>query len=75
MRYAAAARTDKSFRVESTGDSKPRFPDLHNLPKPRWRDALAALAAPAIRMHEYRNLHKSMFYEAVCQMDGCKEEQ
>jgi hypothetical protein len=43
-----------------------RFPDLHSLPKPRWRDALIALAAPAIRVHEYRNLHKSMFYQAMC---------
>ena len=49
------------------------FPDLHILPKPRWRDALKALAGPALRMHEYRNLHRSMFYDAMCQMDGCKE--
>lgn len=46
--------------------------DLHNLPKPRWRDALKALASPATRVHQYRNLHKAMFYEAVCQLD-CKE--
>ena len=25
-----------------------RFADLHNLPKPRWRDALRALAAPGL---------------------------
>jgi hypothetical protein len=74
MKQAAAARTDKSFRVESTGNSKPRFPGLHNLPKPLWRDALSALVAPAMRMHQYRNLHRSMFYDAMCQMDGCKEE-
>jgi hypothetical protein len=72
MKHATDRHTDKSFRIESTGNSKRRFPDLHNLPKPRWRDALAALAAPAIRMHQYRNLHKSMFYDAICQMDDCE---
>lgn len=72
MKHAAADHTDKTFRVESTCNSNPRFPDLHNLPKPRWRDALAALAAPAVRVHGYRNLHKSMFYEAMCRMD-CKD--
>jgi len=49
-----------------------RFADLSNLPKPRWRDALVALALPALRVHNYRNLHKSMFYEAVCDVD-CPE--
>jgi hypothetical protein len=48
-----------------------RLPDLHNPPKPRWRDALKALAGPAARVHQYRNLHRSMFYEATCQLD-CK---
>ena len=28
-----------------------RFPDWHNLPKPRWRDVLRALTGPAARMH------------------------
>ena len=46
--------------------------DLHNLPKPRWRDALKALASPATRVHEYRNLHTAMLYDAVGQLD-CKE--
>jgi len=72
MKHAAEAHTDKSFRIESTGSSKRRFPDLHNLQKPRWRDALAALAGPAVRMHKYRNLHKSMFYDVMCQMDSCE---
>ena len=49
-----------------------RFADLHNPPKPRWRDALKALARPAARVHAYRNLHRSMFYEAVCELD-CKD--
>lgn len=52
--------------------SRVRFADWHNLPKPRWRDALRALAAPAERMHSYRNLH-SRALDAV--MDrGCREE-
>jgi len=72
MKHAADGHTDKSFRIELTGSSKRRFPDLHNLRKSRWRDALAALAGPAIRMHKYRNLHKSMFYDAMGQMDGCE---
>ena len=42
-----------------------RFADLHNLPKPRWRDALRALAAPALRLHQYRNLHRAMIYDAM----------
>jgi hypothetical protein len=49
-----------------------KFPDLHNQPKPRWRDALVALAHPAVHMHEYRNLHKSMFYQALSELD-CKD--
>ncbi|MDH3613109.1 MAG: hypothetical protein OEU90_04625 [Gammaproteobacteria bacterium] len=47
--------------------------DLHNLPKPTWREALKALASPATRVHEYRNLHKTMFYEALRDLD-CKDE-
>ena len=42
------------------------FPDMHVLRKPRWREALQALVTPAVRVHEYRNLHKSMFYQAMC---------
>ena len=73
MKNAAACHTHKSFRAESTCNSNRRIPDLHNLPKPRWRDALSALVAPAVRMHKYRNLHRSMFYDAMCQVDGCEE--
>jgi len=56
------------------GEPTARFVDLHNQPKPRWRDALAALMGPAMRVHNYRNLHKGMFYEAVCDID-CKDDQ
>jgi hypothetical protein len=54
------------------GDASARFPDLSNRPKPRWRDALLALASPAMRVHNYRNLHKAMFYDAVCELD-CRD--
>ena len=50
-----------------------RFPDLHNLPKPHWRDAFKALVAPAQRIHNYRNLHRRMFHDAVRQLD-CDED-
>ena len=49
-----------------------RFPDWSNPPKPRWRDALIALASPATRIHRYRNLRSSAFYEAMCELD-CKD--
>jgi hypothetical protein len=75
MNHAAVGHTDKSFRVESTCNSDARFPGLHSLPKPFWRDALSALAAPAVRMHQYRNLHRLMFYDAICQIDDCKAKQ
>jgi len=68
MNHSSCYKLTSSLR----GDSGARFPDLNNPPKLRWRDALAALASPALRMHSYRNLHKSMFYEAVCDVD-CRE--
>ena len=46
-----------------------RFPDLSNPPKPRWREALIALAGPATRVHRYRNLRSAAFYEAMCELD------
>ncbi|MEJ2128581.1 MAG: hypothetical protein P8X81_07010 [Woeseiaceae bacterium] len=36
---------------------------------PQWRDALKALAMPARRVHYYRNLHRNLFYDAVCDLD------
>jgi len=46
-----------------------RFADWRNVPKPRWRDALSALMAPATRVHEYRNLRSSAFYKTMCEYD------
>jgi hypothetical protein len=70
MKRAANENIEKVLRRKSSG----RFLDLHNQPKPKWRDALMALAAPAERVHQYRNLHKSMFYKAICEFDheDCK---
>jgi hypothetical protein len=47
-----------------------RFADWTNPPKPRWRDALVALAGPATRVHRYRNLRSAAFYDAMCEFDG-----
>ncbi len=46
-----------------------RFPDLNNLPKPRWRDALKMLAAPATRIHRYRNLRTEAIHEVMGDYD------
>jgi hypothetical protein len=50
----------------------PLFPCKGNLPKPKWRDAIAALVKPAVRIHEYRNLRSAIFYEASREDDCCK---
>lgn len=42
-----------------------RFLDLNNLPKPRWRDALRKLVAPATRIHRFRNLRTEAIHEVV----------
>ena len=47
----------------------PLFPCKGNLPKPKWRDVIAALAKPAIRIHKYRNLHSAIFNDAVSEYD------
>ena len=41
MKRAASENIEKALRRQSSG----RFLDLHNQPKPKWRDALMALAA------------------------------
>ena len=46
--------------------------DLRNRPGTRWRSALLALAKPATRMHKYRNLHRTIFYDTMCELD-CKD--
>jgi len=63
------AKEDKTMNCQTTNG---RFPDCGNLPKPRWRDALAALVTPATLVHRYRNLRSSAFYEAMHELD-CKD--
>jgi hypothetical protein len=48
--------------------------DVSDFSRPRWREAFKALALPAMRMHNYRNLHRTMFYDAVCELD-CRDEE
>lgn len=34
-----------------------------------WRNALAGLAAPVVRMHHYRDLRTAMLRKALCELD------
>lgn len=36
-----------------------------------WRDALAALASPMVRLHHLRNIRTQMMRDALRQDDGC----
>ncbi len=36
-----------------------------------WRNALAALASPMIRLHHLRNIRTQMLRDALCDLDGC----
>lgn len=47
-----------------------RFPDLHNPPKPTWREVLQAFFGPANRLHHYRDLHARMVDEVLRQRDS-----
>jgi hypothetical protein len=58
--------------THSNSQTAPLFPCKGNLPKPKWRDAIAALVQPAVRIHEYRNLRSAMFYDASREDDRCK---
>jgi len=51
---------------------KGRFLDASNPPKPRWRDALAQLAAPMVRMHRYRNLNSAAVDDLIGDWD-CRD--
>jgi len=46
--------------------------DVSGEPRMGWRAALRALAMPATRVHNYRNLHRTMFYDAIGEID-CKD--
>ncbi len=49
--------------------SAPLFPCKGNLPKPKWREAIAALAKPAVRIHKSSNLRSAIFYVAISEYD------
>ena len=40
---------------------------------PLWRRVLGAPASAAMRLHQYRNLHSAMVYEALCSLDHCDQ--
>jgi hypothetical protein len=46
--------------------------EVRDDPRLGWRKAFKALALPATRVHNYRNLHRTMFYDAMCDLD-CKD--
>jgi len=56
-------------RTHTDSLTAPLFPCKGNLPKPKWRDAIAALAKPALRIHKYRNLRSAIFYDAADEYD------
>lgn len=53
-----------TIRVDSGSRRQP--PHLHGI---SWRRALAGLAAPALRMHHYRDLRTAMLREALSELD------
>ncbi len=36
-----------------------------------WREALAAIASPMVRLHHLRNIRTQMLRDALCDRDGC----
>ena len=56
---------------QTESQSAPLFPCKGNLPKPKWRQVLAALATPAVRVHNFRNLRTAIVYDALCEYDNC----
>ena len=40
-----------------------------------WRNALAGLASPFVRLHQLRNIRSRMLQEALGDLDKCKPEQ
>ncbi len=38
-----------------------------------WREAIARLASPMVRLHRLRNIRTQMLRDAICSIDGCQE--
>lgn len=70
MKHCTSTGNAASVRQSVREQSRARFTDWHNLPKPKWRDALKALAAPAARMHRYRNLRTAIVHQATSALDS-----
>ena len=71
MKHCTCDSGAASLRHSWEEQARARLADWHNLPKPKWRDAIRALMSPATRMHRYRNLRSAIFYDAVDDLD-CK---
>ena len=56
---------------QTESPTAPLFPCKGNLPKPKWRQVLAALATPAVRVHNFRNLRTAIVYDTLSQYDSC----
>ena len=70
MKHCNSTCAATSVRQALHAQSRTRFVDWHNLPKPTWREALQALAAPAARMHRYRNLRTLVIHQATSTLDS-----
>ncbi len=38
-----------------------------------WREAIARLASPMVRLHHLRNMRTQMMRDALCDIDGCSK--
>ena len=57
---------------QTESHAAPLFPCKGNLPKPKWRQVLTALATPAVRIHNFRNLRTAIVYDTLSQYDSCE---
>ena len=58
-------------RSHTESQAAPLFPCKGNLPKPKWRQVLTALATPAVRIHNFRNLRTAIVYDTLSEYDRC----
>jgi len=70
MKHCTSTSNAASARHALHEQSQARFADWHNLPKPTWRNALKALAAPATRVHRYRNLRTTIVHHVTSTLDS-----
>jgi len=46
--------------------------DLAGQHRAGWRNALAGLVSPFVRLHQLRNIRTQMFHEALADLDDCR---